>query len=306
LPPLSGAKAPIRRSTKVCCGALGYSKNQEAFSRLARILPYEQLRRTLDSEGQTAAEALLLGRASLLPSQRRLKAAGSSHVLRLEELWARRRSEPLAPELWQLSGLRPNNLPARRLAGFLRLLSRWPSLVAGLSTLEEADRAPVSRLLAAWQAPAESFWRNHHDLSGGSAAPGGALIGRGRALEMLINVVLPFAAAWGGAHSLDALSRRALALFLRLPSAGSYGGTRFLESAFRPLSGSDRGPGGACLQQGRLYLYQQYCAPANARSALSPACTPSDWACLLSIRGFPWRALSTPRATCHGSRCWKA
>jgi hypothetical protein len=239
--------------------ALGYSRNEESFFRLARALPCEELRRTLDGEGQAAAEALLLGRAGLLPSQRRLKAAASPYVLRLEELWARSRSEPLAPELWQLAGLRPNNLPARRLAGFVRLLSRWPSLVAALSVLEEADRLPLSKLLATWQVPAEGFWRDHHDLSEGSAAPAGALIGRGRALEMLINVVLPFAAAWGEARCLNALSEQALAVFRRLPSAGSYGGTRFLEANLRPLSGSERG-GGACIQQGRLYLYRQYCA----------------------------------------------
>ncbi|MGD0114546.1 MAG: DUF2851 family protein [Dehalococcoidia bacterium] len=238
--------------------ALGYSRNEETFSRLAQAFPYEELRRTLDREGQTVAEALLFGRAGLLPSQRRLKAAGSPYVSRLEELWARRRSEPPAPVLWQLSGLRPNNLPARRLAGFVRLLSRWPSLVAGLSLLEEADCLPLSKLLAAWQVPADGFWRNHHDLSEGSGAPAGALIGRGRALEMLTNVVLPFAAAWGEARSLDDLSRQALAVFLRLPSAGSYSGTRFLESNFRPLSGPDHRD--ACLQQGRLYLYRQYCS----------------------------------------------
>ncbi len=256
--------------------ALGYSKNQEAFSRLARAVPYEELRRILDHEGQMAAEALLLGMAGLLPSQRRLRAAGLPYVLRLEELWARQRLEPLSPELWQLSGLRPNNLPARRLAGFVRLLSRWPSLVSGLSALEEADRAPVSRLLAAWQVPAEGFWRSHHDLAGGSVSPAGALIGRARALEMLINVVLPFAAAWGETRSLDGLSRQARAVFLRLPSAGSYGGTRFLESTFRPLPGSDRGCGGACLQQGRLYLYQQYCAAGECAICPASGAGPSD------------------------------
>ncbi|MGA2285264.1 MAG: DUF2851 family protein [Dehalococcoidia bacterium] len=240
--------------------ALGYSRNEEAFFRLAQALPYEELRRTLDREGQAVAEALLLGRAGLLPSQRHLKAAASPYVLRLEELWARRSSEPLAPGLWQSSGLRPNNLPARRLAGFARLLSRWPSLVAALSGLEDADRLPLADLIAVWQAPAEGFWRDHHDLSDGSAIPAGALIGRGRALEMLVNIVLPFTAAWGEARCLNVLSEQALAVFLRLPSAGSYGGTRFLEANFRSLAGSSRGSGGACLQQGRLYLYRQYCA----------------------------------------------
>jgi hypothetical protein len=162
------------------------------------------------------------------------------------------------PEVWQLSGLRPENHPARRLAGLARLLGRWPSLVAGLRSLEETDGPSLSRLLAAWQVPADGFWQSHHDLDGRGRPPFGALIGRGRALEVLVNAVLPFAAAFGETRGLDALSRRALGLFLRLPSAGSYGGTRFLESVLRPSGGDNLQ--GACRQQGRLYLYNHYCA----------------------------------------------
>ena len=237
---------------------LGYSRNQDAFAHLARILPYERLRRVLDRENVTAVEALLLGGAGLLPNQRRLPVAAAPYVSALERRWARERMPQVPQELWQLGGLRPDNHPARRLAGFARLLSRWPSPVAGLRGLEDSEDASLSRLLADWQVPAEGFWRSHHDLSGGGQRPYGALIGRGRALELLINAVLPLAAAFGDARGLDALSQRALALFLRLPSPGSYGGTRFLESVLHPSCPEKAG--GACRQQGRLYLYNHYCA----------------------------------------------
>ena len=236
---------------------LGYSRNQEAFARLAHLLPYERLRQALDHDGLTAAEALLLGSGGLLPGQRGQTAA-PPYVQALERRWARVPSRQVPPEVWQLSGLRPENHPARRLAGLARLLGRWPSLVAGLRSLEETDGPSQSRLLAAWQVPADGFWQSHHDLDGRGRPPFGALIGRGRALEVLINAVLPFAAAFGETRGLDALSRRALALFLRLPSAGSYGGTRFLESVLRPSGGDNLQ--GACRQQGRLYLYNHYCA----------------------------------------------
>ncbi|MCJ7491211.1 MAG: DUF2851 family protein [Dehalococcoidia bacterium] len=236
---------------------LGYSRNQETFARLAHLLPYERLRQALDHEGLIAAEALLLGSGGLLPGQLGQTAA-PPYVLALERRWARVPSRQVPPEVWQLSGLRPENHPARRLAGLARLLGRWPSLVAGLRSLEEADSASLSRLLAAWQVPADGFWQSHHDLDGRGRPPFGSLIGRGRALEVLVNAVLPFAAAFGETRGLDALSRRALGLFLRLPSAGSYGGTRFLESVLRPSGGDNLQ--GACRQQGRLYLYNHYCA----------------------------------------------
>ncbi len=112
-------------------------------------------------------------------------------------------------------------------------------------------------LLAAWQAPAGGFWQSHHSLECEGRPPFGALIGRGRALELLINALLPFAAAFGQARGLTGLSERALEIYLRLPSTGSYGGTRFLESVLRPPHADNSE--GACRQQGRLYLYNHYC-----------------------------------------------
>jgi len=246
---------------------LGYSRNQDAFARLARLLPYERLRQAHDREGLLAAEALLLGTAGLLPSQRgRLPDPALAHVAALERRWAKQHMEPVPRQLWQLSGLRPENHPARRLAGFARLLARWPSLVAGLPRSEEAEEPSSSRLLASWQVAADGFWRSHHDLSGGGRTSPGALIGRGRALEILVNAILPFTAAFAETRGITGLEQRALDLFLRLPSPGSYGGTRFLEDVLRPPAPENGG--GACRQQGRLYLYDRYCATGEC--ALCP------------------------------------
>jgi hypothetical protein len=164
---------------------------------------------------------------------------------------------PPSLSLCATSGLRPANQPARRLAGAARLLlRRGPSLVGSLRELMTVgEKGSLHRLVAGWEVPAEGFWSTHYDPGAGSAGPLGALIGRGRALELLINIVLPFAAAWGEARGLTALSQQALALFQRLPRSGSYGPVRFLESSL-----ISRGGGwSACCQQGLLYLYHQYC-----------------------------------------------
>jgi hypothetical protein len=242
--------------------ALGYSRNQEAFGYLARLLPYERLRNVLSEDGgPLAAEALLLGSAGLLPSQRGLAAAADPYVEELERLWAVRPGSRVPAELWSLQGMRPENQPARRLAAACPLLLRWPSLLASLRELpDERSGGSPQRLIAAWRVAADGFWRSHHDLAGErTGRPTGALLGRGRALELLVNVILPFAAAWAEAHDLDGLLRRANAAFLRLPRPGSYGATRFLEAALRPPPGQ-RGHRNACYQQGLLYLHQRYCA----------------------------------------------
>jgi hypothetical protein len=182
--------------------ALGYSRNQEAFAYLARLLSYERLKQALDQDGgPVLVEALLLGSAGLLPSQRGLAPAPSfPHVEDLERRWAAH-AGPLVPaELWSLHGIRPDNQPAKRLAAVVRLLRRWPSLLASLQELPAAEDGRSSRrFISLWQVSADGFWRSHHDLTGRPPTrPASALIGRGRALELLVNVVLPFAAAWTG------------------------------------------------------------------------------------------------------------
>ena len=130
---------------------LGYSRNQEAFARLARLLPYERLRQRPGPRRRARPRRRsLLGAAGLLPGQRGLREAAVAdvYVSALERRWSRERIPSVPRDLWQLSGLRPENHPARRLAGMARLLSRWPSLVAGLSSLRETviAVAPPGRL----------------------------------------------------------------------------------------------------------------------------------------------------------------
>jgi len=254
--------------------ALGYSRNQEAFACLARLLPYETLKRALDEEGVAGAEALAFGCAGLLPGQRGVSRPDDAYAAELERRWAGMHFASVPQELWRLDGLRPENQPARRLAGMVRILSRWPGLVASLQHVSAVGgRGGLRQLLSGWQAPADGYWREHYDLGGRPATTTGALVGPGRALELLINVVLPFAAAWGEANSVEILHRRAVELFRQLPRSGSYGATRFLENTLRPaLAGQGKGAcrtadrpalgraGMACFQQGLLYLHHQYCS----------------------------------------------
>ena len=80
---------------------------------------------------------------------------------------------------------------------------------------------------------------------------------RSRAIEILVNAVLPFLAA-GGASAGDGLRQRAVELYCALPAPGSYGATGHLERALT-LKGGRRLAGSARRQQGLLYLLQCYC-----------------------------------------------
>jgi hypothetical protein len=130
---------------------------------------------------------------------------------------------------------RPANRPERRLAGLARLVARHRSLFEDAALLE-AD-APPRELIAAWSA--------------------GALIGRSRAIELLVNAVLPWAMACAEARGDAAAADRARACFARLPRPGRYGALTFLEANLR--HGDRALPLDARAQQGLLALYKSEC-----------------------------------------------
>jgi len=201
--------------------ALGYGGRREAFARLAQEVPYCRLRAAAGEHtgGEAAArlEMVLLAAAGVAASA--------------------------TPGLWQLRVLRPANHPRRRLAGAARLLGRAPQGLAAYARARLTDDLSPAASLRAWTV-------------GGGDDGSPALIGRSRAVELLVNAVLPFLAASGAGA--DALQGRALALFHRLPAPGSYGATAHLERALAP-EGGRRLTGSARRQQGLLYLLRQYC-----------------------------------------------
>ena len=174
--------------------ALGYSRNREPFLELAGLLPWsaiDSLAYSLpDEERPGAITAWLLGVAGLIEE-------GSASV---RELW---RKSPLRKEMdgsrWRLAGVRPSNHPTRRMRGAGEVLARF----TGEGLLEGFERA---LLLAA----------QHRDpglLMELLVAP--PFIGRERAREMVVNVVLPFFRAF--ADKREGLSRGASALFALAP-----------------------------------------------------------------------------------------
>jgi hypothetical protein len=117
--------------------------------------------------------------------------------------------------------------------------------IAGARTVNEA----VAPLCVA----AEGYWLRHHDVCAAPCRLPAAFVGRSRALEIAVNVVLPVACASGDA----ALAARARALFGRLPRPAAYGATRFIEEAL--ASEGMRVPVNARRAQGLLSLQRDWC-----------------------------------------------
>ena len=196
--------------------ALGYSRNSDTFEELARRVPLATLRNMAQGACPTSPEAAL---------HRAL--TGEARLL-----------------TWRVSGVRPANSPQRRIAAAARLLARWlPSggLAHGLL-----------------QAVAESdATAGHKGLEGHlmvSQDGGTALLGRGRAREMVVDILLPFAFAVGRRRT--KLGRRALEVYHAYPGLGQNHITRQMADQVKLDPGL---VGSARRQQGLLHLYHNLC-----------------------------------------------
>ncbi len=238
----------------VCLGG-----EHDVVTRMLRTHLWPQLKLMLEEEIETGA--LLLGSAGWLPSQQGV-GASDSYERRLEAVWQAvggvNSGHPPS------SSQRPANHPARRLAGLACLLKRHHNLLTDPRALADALSLSSRLLIGDWTVSANEYWQLQ-------VAPGrlarrspGALIGRGRAIELLANAVLPWAAATAYRAGDVQLARLAHRQFGSLPAPGRYGRLTFLEQHLskdgEPLKLSAR------RQQGLLALYKQECTNGGCGS----------------------------------------
>lgn len=232
--------------------ALGYGGNAAPMRSLACLVPWARLSGLMTGipDAGLAIEAALLGAAGLLPSQRGHRGPVEPHVEALEETFARTGIRPLPAGVWKLWGVRPENFPVRRVAAAAALFGRLESPASLLCVLEAKN---VREAIAPLVVEARGFWRTHYDACAGPCRLPPAFVGRSRALEMLVNGLLPAGAASGDAE----LEAKARALYTRLPRPAVYGATRFIENAL----GSEgiRVPVNARRAQGLLSLHHDWC-----------------------------------------------
>ncbi len=258
-------------------GALGYAKNKLPFRELARRLPLQVLESLTQSEisGEECLarqQALLLGTAGLLPSQHRDKCQGNKSgdewVDKLEELWvASRHPKAMSRDDWNLCKVRPHNSPVRRLAAMGYLILRY----RGKGTLERIIKMikamPVNKGTSGLEKglviTAEGYWASHFDLGLESKVKSPTLLGSGRAADIAVNVLLPFALAWSKLTSQPGLERKVFDLYHGHPRLEA----NTVEQHMTAQLGLD-----SCLiksarrQQGLIHIYHTLCTQGRCNS----------------------------------------
>jgi hypothetical protein len=242
--------------------ALGYSKNKHPMAELACRMPLAQLESLItvempDIECLAIFQTMLLGAAGLLPSQRVLHAVKMKNdgwTDRLEMLWsATDKPVTMSETDWQFFRVRPGNFPARRIAAMSRLLVRYrkDGLLNGLINILDKVAVGGNRELEE-----ALIVRSADPGMTGEQSPA-SLLGRDRAADIVINVLLPFAAAWALVNLRPALAEKIMGLYHGYPPLA----TNTLERHMSRQLGIDgRLVNTARRQQGLIHIFKNYCS----------------------------------------------
>ncbi|MDD5338853.1 MAG: DUF2851 family protein [Dehalococcoidales bacterium] len=246
--------------------ALGYSKNKQAMARLSDLMPLVKLEGLAsglktDDEYLARCQAHLLGAAGLLPSQRPGRCLISDDSKgwkeKLEDIWGvGNQGEGMSMSDWHFFKVRPGNSPVRRITAMSYLLLRYRrgGLLEGLKEKfkEMAGGGEAKALEEGLMIPAEGFWKNYLDFGLPARGIAPALLGKGRAADIIVNAALPFFYASESETVLEiyrsyhALEENTLVKHMR----GQLGITRSLVSTARR-------------QQGLIHIYKTYCLDGN-------------------------------------------
>ncbi len=269
-------------------GALGYSKNKLPMLALAERMPLHRLeaaasKEMADGECLAQYQARLMGTAGLLPSQRTgtylaVDYAGS-WAAKLERVWADcREPAAMSEDDWHFFKVRPVNLPDRRIAAMSHLLLRYrrERLLAGLlGRLDEAaGETGFRELEQALVIPCGGY---HVDRGGFPA-----LLGRGRAADIVVNVLLPFTVAWGLANAHPKLAGKAVEIYHNYPRLAENALERHM---VRQLKAGRCLASDARRQQGLLHIYRTLCSQGKCRECPLAMKSPRVNNCVANVAG---------------------
>jgi hypothetical protein len=240
--------------------ALGYAKNTKPFEDLADRMPLKFIE---SREGLDLKQALLLGTAGLLPSQRwQVKSVKEKAVQELEQIWQSVGEKVIIMNEsdWNLAHIYPNNSPIRRIVAQSYLLERYSEekLLAGiLQLVKEASPPCGHRLLEnGLTVTDDGYWQDHFDFDVRSKTKISALLGNSKAGEIAVNVVLPFAFSWGELINKAKITENTIELYRNYPKLDENCITRHMK---KQLGLEEYFDFSACHQQGLIHIFRNYC-----------------------------------------------
>ena len=251
--------------------ALGYENNQDPFLRLSRNLNLRTIARhfTAPSSCDPAPrlEAAFFRVSGLLDTAWEPAGKGvRSHMKMLRNLWKLSghcyTGGYIASTDWQFFRLRPENFPTLRIAGAARLLPRLirKNFFKRIIQIVRGDLLTVKQrysiLEGLFIVPADGFWAAHYLWGERAHKPVKTLIGRGRAGEIIVNVIVPICLLYARIFR-DEMLRDGTLMLLRdcPPSIENNVTSAIADQLIKGRFALDT----AFLQQGALQLHKMYC-----------------------------------------------
>lgn len=255
--------------------ALGYKHNSTPFRILASATPLKDPAMPSDGDA-VAAYAILLGTAGLLPRDVDRKAAPEvsefvrllwDHWWKQESTFAQRIKEPVK---WNLSSVRPQNHPVRRLALAACLFHSSESLPDKLSSLMESNNVSIQSLTNLLSPSTKiPYWEKRLSLTGRKQKQSAAMLGKDRIASILINILIPF---------LNAKGYDITGLIEELPPENFNTITRTMLSFMTGPDSNSALYRHALVQQGLIQIFSDFCLDKHNSCTTCPfanALTPS-------------------------------
>lgn len=255
--------------------ALGYAKNKEPFEELARTMSLRLLDNFAVRGAIIEIQASMLGAAGLLPMDFQMGtrktqtcADDSTELDSLQQTWTSLKfKETVGRSKWRFFRVRPENSPTRRIIGFSHLLAgcRGKLMRSILIRLAQSSASKAQKdLELGLMVKTDGYWASHFHF-GSEAGWRPTLIGRSRARDIIVNVLLPFSFAWSQANSDAWLRNRSRELYLSHPKLQENWITRYMGMQILGNEPEAVASRSACHQQGLIHLYKTYCSEHRCR-----------------------------------------
>lgn len=182
--------------------AMGYQHNKRVYHALAQVAPLDRWRAAAGGD-PLRGYAVLAGLSGLLPSEMdpAWDVETRDFIRLVWDIWWRERSRfpaGLVRTDWRLHGIRPLNHPLRRLMAVAVLMTDGTPVRQRLADwVQPVARRAVTALEQAFQGSSDGYWPWRETLGGVRGHTPVTLVGRDRLNALLLNVVLPLAAATG-------------------------------------------------------------------------------------------------------------
>jgi len=250
--------------------ALGYSKNRKQFLELAQKVPVSLLL----GKKPEIIQAILFGTAGLLPNAEdkgKFDKETNEYLDIMFSIWDKVKhqfqDELMFANEWRFFRLRPDNFPTRRIAGISFILHNLEPKENSLSErilsafneeTETIDKLSI-KLRAILKPKAYGYWANHYAFGGRRYAQSDFLIGNGRADDIIINVIFPF--AYSQILDDEKSGEKVIKLWAKYGRLQDNAITRYFsdrifqsEKEYRSIINS------ASRQQGLIHIYKSFCS----------------------------------------------